>query len=334
MSTFIDNLFFFIFSFLCAYSVFMYMVYVRDRDNSESDSNRLKRRINMLSKQQDALLEGANKNKISTFTKIEHQSFGSNIDSASNLTERILIIMKKAGISDMSLINFVAYCFIGGVIFTALILYFDFLNTLTGVPIGMTVGAYLVYTLLKSRAEQRKMQFLQQFPDAIDMMIRGVKAGLNIGRIMKLVSLESKDPVATEYRIISQKFDLGVEPEKVLLEAADRIDIEEFRFLVVALVLQMENGGVLGDILANLAGIVRKRLELGLKLKAMSAEARMSAIVLSVLPFIFAGIMALVNPDHLKEFVKPGCGQTLLKIGIVLFSMGTFFMIRATKIKV
>lgn len=248
--------------------------------------------------------------------------------------ERVHRIMKNAGITDMTTHAFLVACSIGGICFAAFILYFEFLNFITGVPIGFAVGAYLVYNFLASRAEKRKMEFLKQLPDAIDMMIRGVKAGLNIGRVVKLVSMEARDPLASEYLIISRKFDLGVEPEKVLVEAADRIDIEEFRFLVVALVLQIENGGVLGEILANLSGIVRKRLELGLKMKAMSAEARMSAIVISALPFVFAGIMALVNPNHISEFAKPGTGQTLLKIGITLFSLGTFFMLKATKIKV
>ena len=234
----------------------------------------------------------------------------------------------------MNVDTFIVICAIGGVAFAALIVYFKFLNMLTGIPIGMCVGAYLSYNFLASRAAKKKMQFLEQFPDAIDMMIRGVKAGLNIARIIKLVSMEAKDPIAGEYLTISRKMDLGMEPEKVLVEAADKIDIEEFRFLVVALVLQMENGGTLGEILVNLSGIIRKRLELGLKLKAMSAEARMSAIVISALPFIFAGIMALINPSHIKEFMQPGSGQTLLKITITLFAMGTFFMLKATNIKV
>lgn len=336
MSTVIDVLFWFICSFTLSYGVYTYMMnnVSSGDDEQESDMQRLKRRLNMLSKQQDELLENAGKNVASTFTKIENQDFGSSADGANTIVDRIVIIMHNAGLSDMPVSNFVIYCTVGGIVMTTLILYFDFLNALSGVPIGMSVGAYLMYTFLKSRADKRKMEFLQQFPDAIDMMIRGVKAGLNIGRIMKLISTESKDPIASEFRTISQKFDLGVVPEKVLTEAADRIDIEEFRFLVVALVLQMENGGVLGEILANLAGIVRKRLELGLKIRAMSSEARMSAIVLSALPFAFAGIMAVLNPEHLKEFTKPGNGQALLKVGITLFSIGTFMMIKATKIKV
>ncbi|MDR1375575.1 MAG: type II secretion system F family protein [Holosporaceae bacterium] len=299
----------------------------------DGKSQKLEARIKSLSKQQDELLETAN-NHISTFMQVEMKEFGQDFESGQQLLDRIKLIMKKSGITEISVNAFIAICCGGGAMLSAGIVHFKFLNALTGIPIGMCVGSYLAYTLLASQAEKKKTEFLKQFPDAIDMMIRGVKAGLNIARIVKLVSMEAKDPIASEYRIISQKFDLGIEPEKVLLEAADKIDIEEFRFLVVALILQMENGGVLAEILQNLSSIIRKRLELNLKLKAMSAEARMSAIVISVLPFVFAGIMAVINPNHLKEFVTPGTGQTLLKVAVTLFSIGTFMMIKATKIKV
>jgi len=335
MITLIDFLFFFFCSFFCTYTVYVLMSRPSiKKEQQESSRDRIRRRLKMLSKQQDMLLESAGADKISTFAKGSFQGEGEVSDQAQNIINKIRNIMKKAGITDMSVGHFVIYCFFGGVAMSVIILYFNFLNALTGIPIGMCVGAYLVYNYLRSRSEKRKDEFLKLFPDAIDMMIRGVKAGLNIGRIMKLVSVESKDPVASEYRIISQKLDLGVEPEKVLQEAADKIDLEEFRFLVVALVLQMENGGMLGEILANLSSIVRKRLELGLKLKAMSAEARMSAIVLSALPFLFAGVMALLNPAHLTTFIDTSSGKTLLKIMLVLFFLGMFFMLKATKIRV
>ncbi|MBR1733970.1 MAG: type II secretion system F family protein [Alphaproteobacteria bacterium] len=293
----------------------------------------LERRIKILSKQQDDLLESASE-RVSTFLKVQNEEFGQTEGASDSMYDRIRRIMKNAGITDMNTSTFITLCSIGGIAFAAFILYFEFLNFITGIPIGFSVGAYLVYNFLASRAEARRMEFLQQLPDAIDMMIRGVKAGLNMDRVVKLVSIEARPPISEEYLTISQKFDLGVEPEKVLVEAADRVNLEEFRFLVVALILQIENGGVLGEILQNLSGIVRKRLELGLKMKAMSAEARMSAIVISALPFVFAGIMALVNPNHIQEFTKPGTGQTLLKIALTLFSLGTFFMLKATKLKV
>ena len=336
MTTLIDFLFFFGCAFFCTYGIYLLMTkaFAPKKEGEETERMRLKRRLSMLAKQQDMLLETAGADKISTFAKNDFQSTVETDDEAKNVISRIKHIMIKAGITDMSVGHFLIFCFFGGIVMTAIVLYFDFLKALLGIPVGMCVGAYLVYNFLKSRAEKRKMEFLQLFPDAIDMMIRGVKAGLNTGRIMKLVSMESRDPVAREYKIISQKFDLGIEPEKVLQEAADKIDLEEFRFLVVALVLQMENGGMLGEILTNLSGIVRKRLELGLKLKAMSAEARMSAIVISALPFFFAAVMAVLNPEHLRTFVDTEAGHTMLKILAVLFSVGTFLMLKATKIKV
>jgi len=162
MSTVIDSLFFFICAFILSYGIYVYM-YNRsiEEEGKESDAQRLKRRLNMLSKQQDELLENAGK-VASTFTKITKQELDNSTGNANSLVERILIIMKKAGLSDIPMSNFVIYCSIGGMIFSFIILYFDFLNALTGIPIGMVVGAYLVYSFLKNMADKRKMAFLQQ----------------------------------------------------------------------------------------------------------------------------------------------------------------------------
>ncbi|MDR0677981.1 MAG: type II secretion system F family protein, partial [Holosporaceae bacterium] len=202
------------------------------------------------------------------------------------------------------------------------------------IPVVMGVWTFLVHILLNYLINVKKREFLKLLPDAIDMMIRGCKAGLNIVHIMRMVGEESREPVASEFKTISQRFDMGIDHKKVLFTAAEKIDIEEFQFLVITLVLQMENGGALAEILQNLSGIVRQRLEFELKLKAVSAEARMSAIIISALPFIFASVMAIINPDNLEEFYIPGTGQTLLKIAITLFVTGTYVMWKATKIKV
>lgn len=324
----------FILYFLIAF-IFFFVPYFLMRLKEHNDDQKLilEERISRLARQQDMLLEAAGE-KVSTFAKKQTEASSQDQQNISGFQGEIIAIMKKGGITNMDPKKFEIACTVGGVIFAILFVYFDFLNYITGIPIGFLVGAYLTFTFLAIRAESIKHNFLVQLPDAIDMMIRGVKAGLNINRVIKLVSMESRDPIASEYLTISQKLDLGVKPEHVFVEAADRVDIEEFRFLVVALVLQIENGGVLAEILANLSAIVRRRLELELKMKAMSAEARTSAIVLTALPFAFAAIMAVLNPSHLAEFMKPGAGQTLLKVLIVLFALGAFFMMKATKLKV
>lgn len=318
---------------LFAFLAIVYFMFRKTQTMKDQERETLDRRIRNISKQQEDLLDAVDNSRDSTFTR-RRSELTSAIEHKSGVIDKIVMIKKKAGINEISLEAFMIICLVGGVFFSIILIQFNFLNMIVGIPVGLVVGAYLAYSFLKMQAERKRAMFLQEFPEAIDMMIRGVKAGLNIGRIMKLVSMEAREPLAGEFTIISQKFDLGVEPEKVLTEAADKINLEEFRFLVVALILQMENGGTLGEILQNLTDIVRKRLELNLKLKAMSAEARMSAIIISVLPFIFGGIMALINPSHMEEFFKPGSGQTLLKVLIVLFSIGTFCMVKATKIKV
>ncbi|MDR2107000.1 MAG: type II secretion system F family protein [Holosporaceae bacterium] len=317
------------FSFICF--LLLYNILIRS-DITGEDTNKLEAKIGTILEQQNQLLETAVAEKVSTFSgaaQIEE------VSEDKKFVRSIKDVMKAGGISgDITVGSFSFMCICGSVFLTAVIIHFNFLNKLFGIPIGMFVGAFLVYNFLSYLASKKRMEFLRLFPDAIDMMIRGVKAGLNVERIVKLVSMESKAPISDEFKIISQKLDIGVKPERVLIEAAEKIDIEEFRFLVVALVLQMENGGVLAEILQNLSGIVRKRLELQLKMKAMSAEARMSAIVISALPFVFAGIMAVLNPNHLKEFILPGTGQTLLKVALSMFAIGVFFMMKATKIKV
>lgn len=322
----------FLVAFICTLAVLKLSI----KTNDNIYQKKIEKRLEEISRQQDELLE-TSVERTSMFVMYANKDFvtpSSKADSNNKFLDTAQSIMKKAGIIDMSGNLFIGICVGGGVALTFLLIYFNFLNPVAAFLIGNPVGAYLAYSFMALKAARKKKAFLEQFPDAIDMMIRGVKAGLNIARVIKLVSLECRDPIAEEYRTISQKFDLGMKPEEVLIEAADRVNIEEFRFLVVALVLQMENGGVLAEILYNLSSLVRKRLELGLKVHALSSEARTSAFVLSALPFVFGGIMAVLSPSHLMVFTKPGMGQTTMKIGITLFLIGTFLMIKATKLKV
>jgi Flp pilus assembly protein TadB len=288
----------------------------------------------------NSLAEQSNKSpkfsdgKVADLHKIEQEEFWSSSGHHYGITNKIRLIMEKADITGVSVYGFIALFILGGAFFSAVVIYLEWLSVITAIPVVGGVWTFLIYSFLIYLTNNRKNEFLKLLPDAIDMMIRGCKAGLNIVHIMRMVGEESRAPVAGEFKIISQRFDMGIDHKKVLFTAAEKIDIEEFQFLVIALVLQMENGGALAEILQNLSGIVRRRLEFDFKLKAMSAEARMSATIISALPFVFAGVMAIINPNHLKEFSVPGIGQTLLKIAITLFVSGTFIMWKVTKIKV
>lgn len=271
--------------------------------------------------------------KISAFDVKTKERLDDLLSAHEGLADHIKMIIRQSGIK-MTITQLLAACLSGGITLTSIFIELEILETYLAIPIGLSVGSFLIYQILAYQADRRKQDFLAQFPDTIDMMVRGVKAGLNISRIIRLVSMEAKEPIAGEFNTMLQKLELGVPYEKVLVDAANEIDIQEFRFMSVALILQIENGGQLADILGNLSNIVRKRLELQLKVRAMSSESRMSAIILCALPFVFAGIMAVINPGHLQELIKPGLGQTLLKSGCGLYFLGVVSMFKITKMKI
>lgn len=291
----------------------------------------IQRRISGVARQQDIFID-FKKDGFSAFKK-KQDNFDMGLGQHKNFFEEIVFKMHKANLN-ISLFTFFLICFILSIIFTCALVYFDFFSITIAFPAGIVIGFFVMMIIINSMIEKKKHAFIVLFPDAIDMMIRGVKAGLNISRIIKLVSFESKDPISSIFRNISQKMDMGMKSEKVLNDTAEELDIEEFRFLSIALILQIENGGMLAEILTNLSTLVRKRLEFELKVKTMSSEARLNAIVLSALPFAFGGIMALAMPNHIDTLFTTGTGKTLLRVFGVLYVIGVSLMIRATKIKI
>ena len=249
------------------------------------------------------------------------------------MLEHIKLVIRQSGIK-MSVTQLFAACASGGLILSSIFIDLKVFDDIIAIPLGMSVGAFLIWQLLAFQADKRKREFLNMFPDTIDMMVRGVKAGLNISRIIRLVSIEAKDPIASEFNSMLQKMELGVPFDKVFIDAANAIDIQEFRFMSVALILQIENGGMLAEILTNLSGIVRKRLELQMKVKAMSSESRMSAVILCALPFVFAGIMLYTNPSHLSGLIEDETGVTLIKVGSILYFIGVVCMLKFTKMEI
>lgn len=316
------------FSFLKAYKIFT------DRANRKSFHNTIEKKIQDIAERQELLYGSIKTAKRASAFDVKNKEKLDDLLSAHHTTlDSIRMIIRQAGIK-MTLSQLCSACITGGIIVSGLFIELNVLEAHLAILIGMPVGMYLIYSLLEYQASKRKQDFLKIFPDTIDMMVRGVKAGLNISRLIRLVSMETKEPIAGEFNTMLQKMELGVPYDKVFIDAANEVDIEEFRFMCVAFVLQIENGGMLADILSNLSGIVRKRLELQLKIRAMSSEARMTAIVLCALPFAFAGIMLFMNPDHLQILFKPGMGHTLLKVFCGLYFLGAVSMFKMTRMKI
>jgi tight adherence protein B len=170
------------------------------------------------------------------------------------------------------------------------------------------------YYLVNFLAERWQKIFIKQFPQALDVIIRGLNAGLTLGRGMNLVAEEMSDPVGFEFRYLSAQLQLGLPTEQALKEASVRIGIQDFQFFTLALIIQKEMGGSLSEILRKLSDVIRKREQFRKKVRALSAEARTTAIIVGSLPFLAMMGIEIISPGYLGFFFSDSLGQTLLTI--------------------
>jgi len=206
-----------------------------------------------------------------------------------------------------------------------LVLHFSFLIVaLAAVAAAVLVPIQVVNTL-KSR---HSAKFLERFPDAIDLIVRAVRAGLPVLGSIDAVGNEAPEPVGIEFRRILADTRIGVTLEQALARAAGRVSLVEFNFFVATIALQRESGGNLTETLATLSSVLRRRVELRAKTRALTAEARLSAMVLSAMPIFTGGVIALISPAYFSPlFSDAGGGYILggaaLNMALAIFTMRT-----------
>ena len=189
-------------------------------------------------------------------------------------------------------------------------------------------GALLLLNLAQIRYRNR---FLAVFPDALDLIGRAVKAGLPAFDAMEVAAHDIPDPVGGEFRRTLDEMRIGTDIDDALQHTADRIQVPDFRFYVVALALQRRTGGSLAETLANLSNIIRRRKEVRLKAHALSAEAKASAGVLAALPFFVGGIMYLMNRDLMSVLFDDPRGRFMLGVAFVSLATGIATMVLIIK---
>lgn len=202
---------------------------------------------------------------------------------------------------------------------------------LGGTPIlalfaGIILGVGFPHMVVGSRMTKRMATFTKQFPEAMELMVRGLKSGLPVNECIANVGQELPAPTGTEFRNITDSMRIGKQLEEALWETADRLDTPDFKFFVISLVVQRETGGNLGETLGNLATILRQRQAMKLKIKALSSEAKASAWIMGLLPFIMLSLIMMMNYDYgIVLFTHPtaivaGIGA-LIWMGIGIFIM-------------
>jgi tight adherence protein B len=184
----------------------------------------------------------------------------------------------------------------------AMLLKLQGMPLLLGIFVGLFAGVGLPYFVTGFLISRRVKKFNVRFPDAIELMVRGLRSGLPISETIGIVGTEIQGPISDEFSAVSDKMKIGRTMEVSLQETADRLGTPEFQFFVISLAIQRETGGNLAETLSNLADVLRKRAQMKLKIKAMSSESKASAYIIGSLPFIVFGLVYSINPGYMGDF--------------------------------
>jgi tight adherence protein B len=200
--------------------------------------------------------------------------------------------------------------------------------------IGIAGGLGLPHWVVGQMTRRRLKRFIQLFPEAIDLMVRGIRSGLPISETMASIGQEMADPVGTEFRHITDTIKLGQSMDEAMWDVASRLETPEFKFFVISLSVQRETGGNLAETLENLSEVLRRRLQMQLKIKAMSSEAKASAYIIGSLPFIMFAILMIMNHDYIMTLFIDPRGMIVLGIGLAMILFGAMVMAKMVRFEI
>ena len=187
------------------------------------------------------------------------------------------------------------------------------------VPVGAVV---LTRTFYKRCVGRHTRALYMQFPDALAMIVRGVRVGIPVAESLRTIARESSEPTAPEFRRVADRVALGVPLEEALYEMAERTGLSEYRFFAIAIGLQAQTGGTLSETLENLADVIRKRVALRARGYALAAEARMSIMILCALPIITGLALSLINPHYIEQLFDNDLGRKVFGAAVISFCTG------------
>jgi len=190
-------------------------------------------------------------------------------------------------------------------------------------PVVWVAASRYIFGAAETR---RKVALLRQFPDALAMIVRSVRVGIPVMEAVRAVARETPEPTGPEFARLVDQVSIGVSLDEAVMEMSERCGLAEYRFFATALSLQNQTGGTLSETLENLAEVIRKRVALAAKGKALASEARTSAMVLGALPIVTgAGIWAL-NPSYVDMMFTDPTGRMLFGIAVLSLSTGIFLI--------
>jgi tight adherence protein B len=202
------------------------------------------------------------------------------------------------------------------------------------VVLAAALAAAVPWMVAYSRKRERLAKIDLQMPDALDLMGRALRAGHALPGALEMVGDEMADPIASEFRITFDEVNYGIAMKDALANLAARVPIDDLRFFVIAVQIQRETGGNLAELLDNLASLIRARHKLMGTIRVLSAEGRLSATILCILPFVVAVVIYLLNPKFIATLWTDPFGVRLLVAGAIGLVIGIIWTQRIIRIRV
>jgi len=196
------------------------------------------------------------------------------------------------------------------------------------------LGAFLPFGYLLNRRSVRLKRFEEQFPEALDLMSRAIRAGHALQTALGMAAEELPDPVGPEFKKTFDQQNFGLPLRDALNEMAARIGILDVRFFVTAVLIQRDTGGNLSEILENLAHVVRERFKIRRQVRVHTAHGRFTGYVLLALPAVLAIALTFINPEHMQVMYREHIGRVMLMGAIVMQTIGFIWIRQVIKIEV
>jgi tight adherence protein B len=202
------------------------------------------------------------------------------------------------------------------------------------IVIGSAVASIVTVVAFIHIARKRRIKrFAEQFPDTLDVIVRGVRVGLPFSSALNLVGREMPDPAGTEFGMTADEISFGLDMPTALHNLQRRVGQEDLLYFVIAISIQSETGGKLAEVLARLSRLIRQRAMLRLKVRALSAEGRMSGYFLSIMPFLLFGIITLMSPNYFTSVQDHPLIPPALALGLAALLIGNIMMYRMINFK-
>ena len=195
-------------------------------------------------------------------------------------------------------------------------------------------GLFLPYFTLRMLRGGRQKKFGAQFPDAIDIIVRSLRAGHPVPIAVNMVAREMPDPIGSEFGLVADEITYGADLETAMRNLYSRVGQDDLPLFVTAVAIQGSTGGNLGEILENLSAVIRQRFKMRRKVKALAAEGRASALILSSLPILMFGIVQLVSPDFYGSVWQYDITKVILGLAICWMLVGNLAMYKLVNFKI